>query len=108
LRIEIFVVATKIKGLRTTETIEKAVSSILSCKEDLVKLFGGLTEIPYFNGYFMKRGNIEYDTGEIWLIYTDNPELVEDNRFKSILLEIKGTTKQMMQCYAVNNDLRKI
>jgi len=98
-KIEIFVVETKIKALELPQ-------NLLRCKYDLIRLFNGLTEID-FRGYWInKKGNIEPDFGKLWVIYTDKPELSEDNRFKAILLEIKALTQQKSQAYTINDEIR--
>lgn len=98
MRIEIYVVDTLIKDTWDLKQI----------KQSLVGLFGGLTEIPCFNGVFDNKGVIEHDSGKLWIIYTDKPELSESEQFKRILLEIKALTQQSRQAYAINSDLRLI
>lgn len=105
MRIEIFVVTTKIAKLSDPS---KAIAKILQCRADLVKLFGGLTEIIDFHGFWLNRGKIDEDFGALWLIYTQKAESVEDVRFKAILAELKTLTLQIEQAYAVNDDLRLI
>jgi len=106
LRIEIFVVTTELEKLnRTLQQTNQRLESyidLLKCKNDLTRLFGGLTEID-FKGFWLnhKTNTIDSDKGKLWLIYTEQKE----EELNNILLRIKEITQQNCQVYAINDGM---
>jgi len=99
LEIKIFVVKTEI----TTEIQEAELKNTI---KTLVKTFEGLTQIPFSGFWLNEQKQIEEDNGKIWLIYTTHEiDEREKEAFDRIMLQIKATTKQKIQAYAINNEM---
>ena len=101
MEIKVFVVETEIQH----NTYNKAL--LFEKKIDLIRLFGGLTEVKDIKGYWIdnETNNIETDTGKIWLIYSEKG--YEKNIFdkmRKILVEIKHITKQKVQMYTIGTE----
>ena len=95
MRIEIYLV----------ETLKPNQKSLQKLKGALIKLFGGLSELP-FKGYWKNEiGKICEDKGKIWLIYTDLGKASFNFSLKSICNSIKIITQQKSQAYAINNEM---
>jgi len=102
LRIEIFVVETKILHDRLLSGNIKGLRCLEEQKIHLIKLFGGLTEIENLKGYWINsKGKIESDNTNIWIIYTKQCE----EELLNILLRIKEITRQKSQAYTINNEI---
>lgn len=105
--IKIFVVKTELKrkkgNLSSLQKIELTVLNNL--KEELIRKYGGLTEISNFKGYWNNNGEIWEDTGDLWLIYGSFSESTIINELIPILRQIRATTNQLSQAYAINNEI---
>ena len=96
MRIEIFVV-------ETVNPTEKEFLLLEGAKGILISAFGGLTEVPFVGYCKDHKGNVEIDTGKIWLIYTDLNERHFKRGLKHAVKQIKTATKQISQMYAIDN-----
>jgi len=136
MKIEIFVVLTKAveledkimqygidksksaKDILDVNTEIKAITDALeSEKQNLTKLFDGLTIIPNCCGYWLnENGKIEHDYVETWIIYV-NDDLTEkleyetvlrkdiEQKLKDSLTRIKKATQQKSQAYSGDNKI---
>lgn len=106
MRIEIFVVKTKIEQIQKPYWEHEAYRQLRKAKQALIELFGGFTEIKNTKGYWRNRkGAIEKDKVEIWLIYTDLDKLTFETDLKAILTYIKDATEQRWQAYTINDKI---
>jgi hypothetical protein len=105
MRSEIFVVKTEItrKQGDTVGTVEDKIKrnlELLAVKTDLVKEFGGLTEIGNFKGYWTSNGVIYTDIGDIWLIYSDSGDTLAI--IDGFAKRVKIITLQQSQLYTID------
>jgi len=105
LRSEIFVVKTKITkklgdSVRTIEDKINANRQLLTVKCDLIREFGGLTEIGNFKGYWMNADKIYTDIGDIWLIYSDSGDTLAI--IDGFAKRVKIITLQQSQLYTID------
>lgn len=100
LEIKIFVVETKVKQL------PNEVAMSLECtKIELIKLFGGLTELEMKGYWVNETDEIETDIGKLWIIYTEiGYEKVTFDRLRKILHRIKDITVQHTQFYTIDSE----
>ena len=111
MEIKVFIVETELKTFSEKD-------KLLKLQTDLIKLFGGLTELKNAVGYWINdKGLIESDKISVWLIYTDKTEIINAiseteketvllwgiwQKFISIIEEIKALTMQKSQLYTIN------
>lgn len=94
MRIEIFVVRSAKEDSKRLEL----------AKEALIELYDGLTIIPNCCGYWKnKKGLIETDNVEIWLICFARGNKGQKKARNRILHEIRVATHQKTQFWIVNN-----
>lgn len=114
LEIKIFVVETEIQKLNVTiaqrQDRIKAYDTLFRLKTDLIKLFGGLTELKDCRGYWLNsQGLIESDKVNYWLIYTTKEHLKQgfnvEKALIGILMQIQALTKQKTQAYTIDNEI---
>lgn len=116
MKIEIFVVKTEIiknvgkKFIRLEDKLD-------SEKQNLTKIFGGMTIIPNCHGYWLNDNDkVEKDFVETWIIYV-NDNLTEKLEYETVLRKdieeelkeslkrIKIATQQKTQAYAIDNKI---
>jgi hypothetical protein len=107
MEIKVFVVKTELENNPSLTTNGKLNIEVLAeLKQQLIKLFDGLTEIKNCAGYWVNnKGLIESDKISLWLIYTDKDEYSLIFQLREILSEIKALTMQKTQVYTINNNL---
>jgi hypothetical protein len=106
MEIKIFVITTEMEKIRDGYNKLALKLSLNDRKTDLIRLFGGLTEIEELKGYWLNdKGIIETDNVIMWLIYKDNEDYSLIFQLREILAQIKTLTMQKSQAYTVNNDM---
>lgn len=100
MKLEIFVVTTKLKEIGKAE--------LEMWRTDLTKLFNGITIIPNCSGLWLNDNKqIEKDNLEIWLIYTTKEQyFINETVFLLTLRAIKSLTQQKTQAYAIDNTIK--
>jgi hypothetical protein len=120
MRIEIFVVKTKIDESRASEDKEdqilalRANSELMRVQNEILRQFGGATVIPNAKGLWINQsGTLFKDSVEIWLIYANTDKSFEENAQKKQITEditafnerIKKITSQDSQAYGIDGKL---
>jgi hypothetical protein len=97
MRIELYVVKTKATAKVNLE--------LYAIKKEIIKEYGGLTELKEAKGYWLNSGGeIEYDTITIWVILEkDGAENTEYPMIERYAKRIKLITKQQSQLFTINN-----
>lgn len=120
MRIEIFVVKTKIAESRASFEREdnvialKAESELLRIQNEILRQFGGATVIPNVKGLWINQEGVKFkDSVEIWLIYANTDKSFEEIAQKKQITEdvtafnkrIKEITAQDSQAFGIDGKL---
>lgn len=88
---------------------EHALNLLGALKQELINLFGGLSESQQYIGYWVNNeGVTERDLNVDWLILTDKQDLETLKRLNQICLAIKLVTKQKAQLVTIKKDVEII
>jgi hypothetical protein len=107
MEIKIFVVKTELENNPSLTTNGKLnIEALAELKQQLIKLFGGLTEIKNCAGYWLNdKGTIESDKVNLWLINAEKNNYALIILLREILIEMKTLTVQKTQAYTIDNNI---